>query len=1236
VQTVGDQGAEEQLTLATDASRELEETTDAAAQQTLDDQDAATAAAAEMTAAASESASAVAQNAADAQLIAQGVGASDAPNVAGLLSTPAAVSPTPGTFDGYASPGGWGGFSQILYNMTTINGHTTLGTFSPVTPWTCWCPAGSGLDGVNLNSLMIRSQIPAVASSGTSANPQVAAPGAALISSAAALTQPVNPGGLPAVGGSTDSGLANSQMAVLNCIAPSVATELGTTCSWYDPSQVAASTSDSDSGGEDADSATVSGATSADAAGATGSLLPVSPLSTTGSDPVTADSSAADSSTPATDASLSLDPTGTEEAGSPALFPQSLTAQQEGSDDPTGQASIQQATLADGTQTSPVSSSLSGVLPASLATMTRPDLAIEAQEGVSVPGVNQSPTSDSQLLTPSSTDALGNTTSLTYDANGNLAGLTDPDGNTTTWTYNQSNQVTSQTDALGATTTYAYNAAGQLVQMTDADGHVNVYTYDSQGLLATETWYADAADAAAGQNPEDVFHYAYDSASHLTAESDDSVGQVSNLSSSSSDLYTYDSQGRETSVTESSTGGPTVVLTYQYTGDATQPTTVSATIDGVADYQDTYTYNAQGQVTSITQSGQSGGNAVANVSASLTYDASGNLTNLTRSVNGQVAVSAGYSYDTQGDLTGLSYSQNSTVLDPYSYTYADDGVPASASSSVESPIPNPQSLVTSATTPDGTVNYTYDADGQLNGATYGGSQPDESYTYDANGNRTGGGYVTGADNELLSDGTYNYSYDADGNRIERTNIATGAVTDYVWDNRDRLVEVIDRASAGGAITQDVHYFYDAQNRWIGQTVSTPGRAVQETSFAYAGNQIVLQFDGTSNAGSTGSASPLTVASLSHRYLWGPAVDQILAGEQVTSLSQPGNVLLPLTNNQGTVCDLAQYNPQTGTTSVVDHRVYDSFGNLKSQTNSAVDFLFGFAGMTTDPVTGDSVTDNRVYDPLTGTWLSKDPTGVEAGDANAYRYCGNDATNGVDPTGLAWWNFWICDSGAASGEAIGTGYGAVLNSFDKTLAVAKLRQERMVRDMSDPNLPANSRMNTSEFARERNRIMGGGLSEAGDIGAKQVKGAAATAELTVNVVLTVEGGASIITARRAAMAAGSQVANVITQEGHIVLGLRNQGLAATAERIGARHLLESGDFREAVVAAAKNSNVKISVVLDGLEGATPELKVLNAVQDGLENGMANSFTNWEMSVLSKYGRLPGVDFYLNGKLISNPF
>jgi RHS repeat-associated protein len=129
------------------------------------------------------------------------------------------------------------------------------------------------------------------------------------------------------------------------------------------------------------------------------------------------------------------------------------------------------------------------------------------------------------------------------------------------------------------------------------------------------------------------------------------------------------------------------------------------------------------------------------------------------------------------------------------------------------------------------------------------------------------------------------------------------------------------------------------------------------------------------------------------------VDQILAGEQLTSLTQPGSVLLPLTNNVGTVCDLAQYNPQSGTTSVVDHRVYDSFGNLKSQTNAAVDFLFGFTGRPLDQATGLQNNLNRWYDSGTGRWMSKDPTGFFAGDTNTECYCGNNSTSEIDPTGL---------------------------------------------------------------------------------------------------------------------------------------------------------------------------------------------------------------------------------------------
>ena len=43
--------------------------------------------------------------------------------------------------------------------------------------------------------------------------------------------------------------------------------------------------------------------------------------------------------------------------------------------------------------------------------------------------------------------------------------------------------------------------------------------------------------------------------------------------------------------------------------------------------------------------------------------------------------------------------------------------------------------------------------------------------------------------------------------------------------------------------------------------------------------------------------------------------------------------------------------------------------------------------------------NRVYDPLTARWLSKDPIRVGGGDANFYRYCGDSPTRWRDPSGL---------------------------------------------------------------------------------------------------------------------------------------------------------------------------------------------------------------------------------------------
>ena len=50
---------------------------------------------------------------------------------------------------------------------------------------------------------------------------------------------------------------------------------------------------------------------------------------------------------------------------------------------------------------------------------------------------------------------------------------------------------------------------------------------------------------------------------------------------------------------------------------------------------------------------------------------------------------------------------------------------------------------------------------------------------------------------------------------------------------------------------------------------------------------------------------MTNANLSHRYLWQPdAVDQLMADEQVTNPSAAGNVVFPLTDQEGTIHDLA--------------------------------------------------------------------------------------------------------------------------------------------------------------------------------------------------------------------------------------------------------------------------------------------------------------------------------------------
>ena len=268
----------------------------------------------------------------------------------------------------------------------------------------------------------------------------------------------------------------------------------------------------------------------------------------------------------------------------------------------------------------------------------------------------------------------------------------------------------------------------------------------------------------------------------------------------------------------------------------------------------------------------------------------------------------------------------------------------------------------------------------------------EGYSYDANGNRTMTGYQTGAGNRLSSDGVYNYAYDDEGNLLTKTRISDGQRTEFVWDYRNRLSGVLVK-DASGNVLQDTVFTYDVNDRRIGKWVDPDGPgplAAVQTWTVYDGANPYADFDGS--------------GSLTTRYLSDPRVLDALFAR----VAADGTTAWYLRDNIGSV---RQVVGPTGT--VLDAITYDSFGNVLSETDPAAGDRFKYTGREYDAELGIYYYRARYYDPATGRFLSEDPLGFRAGDANFYRYVGNSPTDRVDPSGLvdptiyeAWYHYYL--------------------------------------------------------------------------------------------------------------------------------------------------------------------------------------------------------------------------------------
>ncbi len=427
--------------------------------------------------------------------------------------------------------------------------------------------------------------------------------------------------------------------------------------------------------------------------------------------------------------------------------------------------------------------------------------------------------------------------------------------------------------------------------------------------------------------------------------------------------FTYDSGGRLLTSTESGGGLPQVTLTcgYDPSGDLTSITDNLSGSGGSGQGITTYMYDSSLRLTTITQS-LSG---VAGPQVVNSYDSGGLITGVNMTIGGTgQAVTTGNTYNATNDLVEAVHK----VPPP-----AGSPPPPGGGGGFDTDLYtfDPAGRLTSMTYNDGssTNTYSYDSSGQLTGST---GPVNATFTYDSGGNRHSTGYTTGAGNEMTSGGGYTYTYDNDGNTISKTQLSTGDVWTYSYHYENRLTSAVEKSS-GGSTLEQVTYTYDALGRQIGVDTN--------------GTQRWTVFNGSS-ADANPYADFGASGGLAMRYLYSPAVDEILARTDASA-----NTAWYITNNVGSV----EYVVSSSGT-ILDHIMYDDYGNITSESDPSDGDRFKFAGMQYDTTTALYYDHARYYDPNIGRFVSQDPKGFAAGDTNLYRYVFNSPADDTDPSG----------------------------------------------------------------------------------------------------------------------------------------------------------------------------------------------------------------------------------------------
>jgi RHS repeat-associated protein len=651
------------------------------------------------------------------------------------------------------------------------------------------------------------------------------------------------------------------------------------------------------------------------------------------------------------------------------------------------------------------------------------------------------------------TDELGRTTSFRFDPSTAQSTLIDPAGATSTaaWT---GDEVTAITDPLSATTSTAANAAGEpsaaalptgatgrleyaasdtCASTGAADGQLNCIV-DPQGNR-TAVSYTESGDVSAVQDGVGVIRsFAYDGllgagvcpqGRGLVCSTTDGIGvrtfyrydaarQLIGIQVMADDTlrpvasYSYDPLGRVTEVLKRGLDGlGELTTTYDYDRadrvvGVTYPDGIYRTVD----------YNADGTMAS--QRGLDG------TVTDYEYDYRGLLvrTVSTEADVGSQRRTTAYAYDAVGNLishvdpsgaTEYRYGPTDlllSVLEPGSPEASGDcsaGVPAAAS---------------------GCTVFEYDAAGRETARVFPGGAR-QSSGYDASGRMTS---LTATDASGTPRVSIGYRYtDLAGTDLVGTDTAliqrrtstleqgipAGAVTDYGYDARNRLVAATE-STTDGTVNASWGYSYDVVDNRVRQIqagatsdAALPTAPAQVTSYNYDGIGRILstsadtaawKYDDDGNLvrnGITGVESEYGYGSLVSAGRVAANVDYLAtpAGDRV-GFAHGGAFHYYVRDAAGSVVGIFD-----NTGSFDGGYSYSPYGELRSagDTDAVAANPVRFAGGLVDLANPSvSTFGAREYDSRLGRFLQPDPLGR---DLFSFTYAHDDPVNFVDTNGL---------------------------------------------------------------------------------------------------------------------------------------------------------------------------------------------------------------------------------------------